>query len=173
MANILTPVPSNVAVDDGAKSLSIVWKHWFQLLQTTINTLVSPKPCFSAYQTVAQAVPFSTMTKVTFTTIDYNVTNAYNPALSRFTPKVAGYYFVTGYVQVAATTTTIVVHVYKNGGTYKSLIWSPGATVSGIGGGCMVQMNGTTDYVEIYTGIGAAQNLNIWSYFQATFIQPL
>ena len=35
--NVLTPVPSQVAVDDGAKSVSIVWKNWFELLQTVVS----------------------------------------------------------------------------------------------------------------------------------------
>jgi hypothetical protein len=111
-------------------------------------------PAFSAYKNSGtQSITTSTFTKVTFDTELFD-TNS-NFASSTFTPTVAGYYQVNAGLSSQGTTaqTRVILLLYKNGSAIYPL--QDLATVSGYrySGGATVQMNGTTDYLEIYVYI--------------------
>jgi hypothetical protein len=115
------------------------------------------QPAFSAYKTTDQSISSSTQTLITFGSEDFDTNN--NFASSRFTPTVAGYYQINAELQLAATAATLsrgYANIYKNGSQIKngSGISSGGAiteffsTVS-----CLIYMNGSTDYLEVYAYI--------------------
>jgi hypothetical protein len=110
-------------------------------------------PTFFGYQNSAQSVLANTFTKVNLQATLFD-TNS-NFASSRFTPNVAGYYQINGNVcTTTALGNTIYYNVYiaKNGSAYAQTIGYPApanyfsAFVSSI-----VYLNGSTDYVELYT----------------------
>ena len=109
-------------------------------------------PTFSAYASSNQSVSLATWTKITLGTEEWD-TNS-NFASSRFTPTVAGYYTVAGRIDLSGLTanTTAYVAVWKNGAGYKNLASFTYAFNSiGFSGATTVYLNGSTDYVELYT----------------------
>jgi hypothetical protein len=131
-------------------------------------------PAFSYYQSSAQTPAAATWTKMTFTTSEFDTTSGMYGS-SRFTPTIAGYYQVSGGVQiVTGSQTEVVIAAYKNGTEFKYLnnVITPAAR--GCNGSALVYLNGTSDYVElyIYTSISAALTAsNARTYFQASMVR--
>jgi hypothetical protein len=135
---------------------------------TTGSTFAGTGPAFSAYPTSSTSIGTGTFTKITFNTEEYDTNN--NFASSRFTPTVAGYYFICAAVCFGDTTSTErVVAVYKNGSSYKwgTDIFSS-STISNTFS-CIVYCNGSTDYIEVYaySGTSVTTTANSFqNYFQ-------
>jgi len=123
-------------------------------------------PAFSARMSSSQSISTGTATKVQFNTEFFDTDSCYDTSTYRFTPTVAGYYQVnSGFFYNIVDTTGIDarIHVYKNGSNYKRAFFgfaSPNAYY-----GCVIStavyLNGSTDYIEIYTlqGSGSSQDL--------------
>ena len=129
-------------------------------------------PAFSAYSAAAQSISSATYTKVTFDTEEFDTNN--NFASSRFTPTVAGYYQITGGIQIAATTWSQLVF-YKNGSVFKYGSQSTSISYVTNNATALIYFNGTTDYVELYALVGATNNTNPSSssvYFQGLLVRP-
>jgi hypothetical protein len=110
--------------------------------------VVGNGPAFSAYSNANQTINNGVETKVTLGTESFD-TNS-NFAASRFTPSVAGFYFICGSVGMTDNTTELLtVKIYKNGSEYVSGTRVAGGVNSSIVS-TVIQMNGTTDYVELY-----------------------
>jgi hypothetical protein len=124
-------------------------------------------PAFSAYQSSAQTLSSSTTTKIQFQTELFDTNNNFDNITNyRFTPTVAGYYQVNAVMQAAISFTGGTIYLYKNGSQFAT-----GMAVNAGGGTFVlsqfVQMNGTTDYIEIYGNIGTGQALAVATSFQA------
>ena len=116
-------------------------------------------PAFHAYRTSSdQTGTQNTYVKVQFNAEDFDTASCYDSSTNyRFTPNIAGYYYL--YTTVinnpsSGTQTQLVTRFYKNGSAtipYGNLVLS-----SGLGGGTstalsqLLYMNGSTDYVEVY-----------------------
>ena len=102
-----------------------------------------------------QALSSATWTKVTFDTELFDSNN--NFASSRFTPTVAGqYYFCADlhhYNSASGATTIRNTALYKNGSAHTQTLRTensaPGYTIK-VEVSAIIEMNGTTDYVEVY-----------------------
>jgi hypothetical protein len=119
---------------------------------TTANTFAAGTgPAFRAYQDAGQTISNTTFTKVTLATEDYDTASCF--ASSRFTPTVAGYYLCTGNIRFSASTAgpVIVASIYKNGSAYQSFEGSTNSSDSSTQVTSLVYLNGSTDYVELYT----------------------
>ena len=99
-------------------------------------------------------------TKITNFTVKTDTNNGFSTGLSRFTPNVAGYYFISGRITSAdvnyGVNSNPTVIVYKNGAeVFKS---ARGIANTGLAAGLeasgYVLMNGSTDYLELYFSIG-------------------
>jgi hypothetical protein len=107
-------------------------------------------PAFSAYLGSNQTLSNGVNTKLNINVETFDTNSLYDTSLYRFTPNVAGYYFVTGRASIPSSTYTMVM-IYKNSGVVKSGVQgelqnSPyGITVSGL-----VYLNGSTDFIELY-----------------------
>jgi hypothetical protein len=133
-------------------------------------------PAFSAYQNGNVSISSATATKFTFNVEVFDTASCYDPSTSRFTPNVAGYYQVNANAGMDVTNGTIALcWVYKNGTSYKRGVEIAGTislatfepTVS-----CLVYMNGTTDYIEIYGYMtGTAPSMNGDRWFDACLIR--
>lgn len=130
-------------------------------------------PAFSAYQSSAQTLASATLTKLTFTTEEFDTNSCYDTSTSRFTPIVAGYYFLNGSMAISSSETTGFVSFYKNGAEVKR-----GSYNSATGGVNTIEgtaLNGTTDYIELWGYIGAGQALSassVYTYFQGFLARP-
>lgn len=151
-------------------------------LPTTSGTLLTTAtpfsngqgPAFSAWQSSAQNLASSTVTKLQFQTEEWDTANCFdNTTNYRFTPNVAGYYQVNGSLRANTSFNTMQVALYKNGSNYKEgnyVQTNMGqSTVS-----CLVYLNGTTDFIELYGFFSTGQNCSNQSsqtYFQAALVR--
>ena len=94
-------------------------------------------------------------TKITFDEEDYDVGSAYNTSTGKFTPQVAGKYFIIIQARFSDTNSSTDIAnavIYKNGsgiisnGVGFDSDYAPYIQTSGI-----VEMNGSSDYIEGYT----------------------
>ena len=130
-------------------------------------------PAFSYFQSSAQTLSGNTITKLTFTSNDFDTTGGMF-ASSRFTPTVAGYYQINGGFEVSAVATGMLAYVYKNGSMFKKLTNIGPATGSGVAGSVLVFCDGSTDYIEFYGNIATGQALVAGSettYFQGILVR--
>jgi hypothetical protein len=130
-------------------------------------------PAFSAWQSSSQTISSGTFTKIRFQTKEYDTANCYDNSTNfRFTPNVAGYYQVTGCLNMD---NALYVSVVKNGTEFKrGLQYATGSSAANVT--ALVYLNGSTDYVEIYgyNGNASSRNTdaNLYStYFQAAMIR--
>jgi hypothetical protein len=124
------------------------------------GTMAIQGPAFSAYATSNQTFSSGTTTKVLFDTEEFD-TNA-NFASSRFTPTVAGYYQINSAVRPNVANGASGIYLYKNGSQFKSgtEVNVNSGTVNTMFISCLVYLNGTTDYVEIYEYVSATSTSN-------------
>ena len=132
-------------------------------------------PAFSAYQSSAQSLSSGTATKIQFQTKEFDTANCFdNTTNYRFTPNVAGYYQISGGVSTVSSGGTCQLLVYKNGSQFKVLQRIDPTAVASYGS-CLVYMNGSTDYVELYYYLsGITQNTSNTqanTYFQASMVR--
>jgi hypothetical protein len=139
---------------------------------TTIATISSTgvqtnvgAPAFAAQTTAAQNIASSTPTKIAFDSKVFDTNTNYNTTNYRFTPTVAGYYQINGIVAHTSGTnypsSFMFIYLYKNG-VATNLVGGASVTpfaAFGISG--IVNMNGSTDYIEIYVNQSAANPLNV------------
>ena len=122
-------------------------------------TLGIQGPAFSVTKSSGQSISATTTTKVTFDTETFDTNNCF--ASNAFTPNVAGYYQINVNLGFGSTGAA-QVNLFKNGSTSQN-----GTAItynSSIGGvmslSCEVYMNGTTDYLEVYTYSTAGITIN-------------
>lgn len=129
---------------------------------------------FSAYRNAALSLANAAV--VVFDTEEWDVSNWYDTANGRFTPQVAGYYRLTGRLQVQLASGLdlaseyLQAYVQKNGsvarnGDYQGgngAVFPVAAQVD-----ALVKANGTTDYFEIAIGhnVGGSIPLTVGASF--------
>ncbi len=140
-------------------------------------TMAINGPAFSAYQSSAQTVSNNTNTKIQFQTEEFDTNSCFDNSTNyRFTPTVAGYYQVNGRVEYAAGGPYTYCTIYKNGSFFK-----PGAVSNATGTyactvSALVYLNGSTDYIELYSQqvSGGSTTVSTGSpatYFQASMVR--
>ena len=117
-------------------------------------------PAFEAFLSANQTVSDVTETKAQVNTEVFDTDNCYDNSTNyRFTPTVAGKYFVYGKVAIdeaAGNTRNAVSMIYKNGSEVGRAFvnFHSGDTTDGEGAcvttTAVVDMNGSSDYVELY-----------------------
>ena len=124
----------------------------------TISGIAPTGPAFQARASANQSISVNTYTKVNFATIMFDTNTCYNVGTSRFTPSVAGYYHIFASIHVYHAALggayTVRCQIYKNGTMYLAgqeigVAGSAQQNNPQISG--LIPMNGTTDYLEVYT----------------------
>jgi hypothetical protein len=134
-------------------------------------------PAFQAYTTAYQSVTENTATKLSFATEDFDTNSNYDNSTNyRFTPTTSGKYFV--YAKAISDPSNYKnerdsnLFIYKNGSNISSIYSNimtgdnasaEGATNSTHNITAVVDMNGSSDYLEVYG------QLNTWNDSGATF----
>jgi len=102
---------------------------------------------FRAYRSSNQTISANTWTKVQLDNEDWDTDNCWDSSTNyRFTPTTAGKYQVN---MTVITGGTFYGVVYKNGSENSRLYYQSSSGQDECGA-CMIDMNGTTDYIEFY-----------------------
>lgn len=114
------------------------------------DSKVAKGSCFSAYPSTHQSISSATWTKVQFDLEEFDLASDYDSVNDRFQPSVAGYYTINVAINIGLSTRHIG-QVAKNGVEEKRLFDVSGISGTVNSGSALIYMNGTTDYLEVYT----------------------
>ena len=111
---------------------------------------------FGAYPSSAQTISAATPTKLQLDTEEFDSEGWYDNSTNyRFTPQTEGYYLIGGAVSYnsASGDNHKYLYIYKNGSLHKILSDSNTGSADDItiSGSAIVYLNGSSDYVELYT----------------------
>jgi hypothetical protein len=98
-----------------------------------------------------QSITTGVFTKITYDSETFDTDNCF--ASNTFTPTKAGYYQINLATQIYSTTggSALISAIYKNGSAYCIVATVPLTGNYGTcAGGCVVYLNGTTDYIDAY-----------------------
>lgn len=151
------------------------------LASTITGGTLTNTPAFEAYLSSDTTISNITNTKVQPDTKVFDTDNCYDNSTNyRFTPTVAGKYFVYGTVSFSESNFYIqqfIAYIYKNGSVYKRnnnyLDTSKFSTVATGNVQAIIDMNGSTDYVELFcltrysSGTPNIESSNKSTYFGA------
>jgi hypothetical protein len=126
-------------------------------------------PAFSVYLSVAQNVTTGLDTKIQFNIEEFDTNNAFDNATNyRFTPQVAGYYQLNSTLTPSGTSVSgNFITVFKNGSAYKRICGINTALPAS--GGCILYLNGSTDYIEFYGNVTAVSGAQFYNGQLYTF----
>ncbi len=136
-------------------------------------------PAFRAYlPTANQSITAGVTTKVALSAETFDTNNNFDSTTNyRFTPTVAGYYFVHGIIfhsSLGTRPSTAQTMIYKNGTLAASStlnIATANQVVVSVEVSSMFSMNGSTDYLELY-GIQTGGSSNLFGLGEtATFFE--
>jgi len=139
---------------------------------------------FHATISTAQSISSGVFTKILMDTETFDTGNMFDSTTNyRFTPTVAGYYFIYNNLcfNTALTAGTFVqIGIFKNGSLYAASVNAAGTGVSRYGAGFIgtyVFFNGSTDYVESYgyqsdSTSRPLLNLGTLNFFGGCLAQP-
>jgi hypothetical protein len=146
-----------VAIDK-IQSESINLADTFAFTGTVTGAAVNT-PAFEAQMgTSAQTVGDVTLTKVQFSVENFDTDSCYDHSTNyRFTPNVAGKYFVYGLLMARGTgneTQLSRIFIYKNGSSHVMEQYDPSSSYrysnSSRNVQAIIDMNGSSDYIEIF-----------------------
>ena len=110
------------------------------------------KPVFFARNNNTQSIPNNTSTKIEFNNEVFDSHGYYDHSTNyRFTPQIAGYYYITASIYYVNVNNVYAIDIKKNGSRYVNLDYkadfagSRSAFISSL-----VSFNGSSDYVEIF-----------------------
>jgi hypothetical protein len=133
-------------------------------------------PAFSAYG--SQTISNSVATKCVLSTEIFDTNNNFDPTTNyRFTPTVSGYYQINlnhQWAAAAAAGGVCLGLLYKNGSQYGPYLYEfldSNLTGLGASGSAVVQMNGTTDYLEVYAFQSSGLGQVVVSYFSGAMVR--
>lgn len=137
-------------------------------------------PVFRATRaTTDQTVTNGVATKVQLNSEDFDIGGCFDSTTNyRFTPNVAGIYRFEWAVRGAGAATFVAVLsvIQKNGvdkdnGSYSAI---PSYTAGLSTGSSLIQMNGTTDYIELlgYVNAGGTCKVGIGSFLSGSLVSP-
>jgi len=110
-------------------------------------------PAFQARSTTPFAIANNTDVKIQYAVEDFDTDSCYDTAAYRFTPNVAGKYFV--YARFTYDTDVdfedIRLKIGKNGSTAEADSLGNSVYYNHLANFTIIELNGTTDYVEAFT----------------------
>jgi len=190
MASIITATTANGLVssadNSGVLQLASGTGNLVTIPAVTGTAMVSGNmPAFSAFSASNQTLSNATTTLITLGTEEFDTNN--NFSSSRFTPTVAGYYQINAGTLFASGNNMDYsqARLYKNGtgGTLLKISSYYSPAVAGKFSeqlnviSCIVSMNGTTDYLELY-GFGSSTSTltvvggaSFYTYMQGVLVR--
>jgi hypothetical protein len=129
-------------------------------------------PAFAVFQDATQAIIKDAPTKIIYDTVEFDATEAFDMANSRFQPAVAGYYEINCGCGINAGSVSTYTSIYKNSAEYRRSTTTDGANARL---STLVHLNGTTDFVEgwvVCSGNFATMTGGIMTSFSGSLTQP-
>ena len=123
-------------------------------------------PAFRAYQNTNQTVSANTFTKINFQAENFDTDGCF--ASNRFTPTTAGKYYFNWTLDVNSISVRNIMF-YKNGSNVGQMFFNSPQSHCAMQNALFYDMNGTTDYMEVYAYIDASttiQSGSEYSYFE-------
>jgi len=117
--------------------------------------------------------------EIIFQAEDFDLGSAYNHTNGRFTPNIAGYYFIDASLQFSNATGNyhFSASIWKNGSEWtNSTMWNDGSNGENhVKVSSIVYVNGSSDYISIIGWQNSGGNITInagtGSYFNAFFLR--
>jgi len=132
------------------------------------SNVVGNGPLVVAYSSVATSVPTGvTPTKITLDTEVHDTNN--NFTNSRFTPTVAGYYQISGFVNNGAGANGLAAYISINGSNISGNVI--GATTYRATVSTVTFLNGSTDYIELFASHSQGTNVSATGDLRAFLIR--
>jgi len=123
--------------------------------QQSIKAYADNIPMFKAHLNSAQTIATSTLTKLQFDTESFDTNSWYDSSTNyRYTPLKAGKYLVIGRLRYNNNNTgERSLHIYKNGAVDSliAIYCSASGEIPIVEITSLVDMNGSTDYLELFT----------------------
>ena len=124
----------------------------------TLSNFPDNTPAFEASLSADQTISNNTVTKVQFNTEDLDTDGCYDNSTNyRFTPTVAGKYYVYSFLTIGQGSTVGIagqIYIRKNGSTIRETqtnVYSNSVlNITSLHISSIVDMNGSTDYLEIF-----------------------
>tara|TARA_R100000995_G_scaffold82862_1_gene57490 strand:+ start:489 stop:1007 length:519 start_codon:yes stop_codon:yes gene_type:complete len=166
---------------DKIQSESINLADTFAFTGTVTGAGETNSPYFNATQNSSQSVADSTTTKITYDVANINVGGGtYDTSNSRYTPGVAGRYFISAWVFIKYAVSTgqrIDMEIYKNGSRVIGARWRETGDLDGSNSAFVqgIVTLGTTDYIEakMFQTSGASRSMDnnsAFTYFEGFLI---
>ena len=130
----------------------------------TLTNFPDNTPAFRAYMGATQTISTASGTKLNFNTESYDTGSNYDTSNYRFLPTTAGKYLITASVRLsgAVTITNVQLYIYKNGSMYnRNTQGFNGDSSPMITNTDTIEMNGSSDYIEMYFYHNQGSNLDI------------
>ena len=169
-------------VADGSNGQVITTNGSGQLAFTTPNIV---PPAFRANKASPyQAIANNSDVVITFETEDFDTNSFYDTSNSRFTPTIAGYYFVNANVGFSNSTGEyyFAIHLFKNGTRVsRGGNWNDGSNQNvNVRNSSIIAFNGSSDYVDVRCYQNSGGNITInngdngaQTFFEAFYIRGL
>jgi hypothetical protein len=127
-------------------------------------------PAFEAYLSADQSISDDVQTKLQANTEIFDTDSCYdNTTNYRFTPNIAGKYFVYGTIRFnpnAVVGADYTISIYKNGINYSQTYEDPSNDILDIvtlNIYNVIDMNGTTDYVELFGRLNQTSGTGVFA----------
>ena len=118
------------------------------------------QPTFSVIKNANQTITANQYGKCTWNVKSWDVGDGFDLANSKYQPSVSGYYSTTVNLRYDGSSnyTRGIMVLYKNGSPYKRLSGHLGSANQNynMNGNCLVYLNGSSDYLEVWVYIGAS-----------------
>ena len=131
---------------------------------STESTTTSKVPLFFKEIGSDQTVTSGVWTKIQFDgSSGFDTGNYWDSTNHRYTPQIAGYYKIEAKVRMTySTMTQHNIKVYKNGAVvHQTTLVRGQGSAHEANGSLIVQLNGSTDYVEIYNYLSGTGTIQI------------
>ena len=159
-----TLIVSNIQTSSGSGTITLGQSgETVTIASGVTQTVAVNTPAFEAYVNSTLALSNDTITKVTFDTENFDTDSDYDNSTNyRFTPTVAGKYYVYSFFRWNSSTDvdSVRLYVYKNGSSILKTTNRQSYYDVQVGY-CVVDMNGSTDYIEIFAYQNSGGSFNI------------
>ena len=145
--------------------------------QFNANGYVATKaPAFKAYASATHNPSLNTWTKIQFDSEEFDTNSNFDTSTYRFTPTVAGYYYITAKLRGALSTSVSTMYVSLYDGTghevgFRSLVNNLNQQIMETT--ALRYFNGSTDYIEAYCNFQGSGTATVYGngtfYSSSTF----
>ena len=137
-------------------------------LPAAMIAMQAPAPVFSVFQNASQTLVTGVLTKVSFTTKEFDSANAFDIVTNlRFQPLVAGYYQLNGVARLQATLmTSALISFFKNNAEYQRGAETNIPAFTGVLNlpiNTVMFLNGSTDYVELFVAAAGTSPMTVFT----------